>query len=572
MDMGISRRNFNNSIMASVVVPLVPIYYDFNVKANNINRIAILGCIRQYRPIISFKNYVDAKPDLSLWIGDNIYVDTNDKPSEFDRGYDSLSKLQYFKELRQIGTHLATWDDHDFGNNDAFKNYPLKDYSKNAFANFWDLRDKFVNFDDGIYYNQLFSFNGKKLHVIMLDVRYNRDMPDGSGDILGTKQWQWLGETLKQKADLTLLISGSQILLNSETGSETWEDYPKSRTKLFDMIRRNRQENIIFITGDQHYAEVDCDEGGLDFDAIELQFCGLNQIEAPEFNKYRISNVSTSLHSHTYIDIQWDDSENETAHLLFQVFNSETNVAEIKYRYNFTSQKLHLEAIGEAVFDESTNVELRYDYGNLIVRYTIDGQSPNETSPKYEKEILLKKTNTIKAALFDKTTNFKRSNDFEFKFEKAELIKSVFLSGEKRGIKYHYYEGNFKEVPLEKKLDEPVAKGVTEYLNVKTIAKQKDNYAIYFYFYLLIPETGFYQIKLSSDDGSKLWIGERLFINNDGSHSQRERHGFARLQKGFHPIKIGYFEDTHSEHLNLNFAKQYDKKTIDIPLQMFYQD
>lgn len=305
-------------------------------SAAPIRRVAILGCIRQMNPVPALVAYAAAKADLNLWIGDNVYVDTQDDPAAFAKAYAQLANQPGFAELRAHGEHMATWDDHDYGANDADRAYALKDVSKSAFQRFWALETDTSAPDDGVYNSRLFTFGEHRLHVIMLDVRWHRDAPDGRGDILGEAQWRWLDGRLAVPADLTLVVSGTQILLNAGTGSETWEDYPRARDRLFKLIRRRRREGVVFITGDQHYGEVARARGALGYDAVELQFCGLNQIEKPEKNLYRVSPVSTSLHAMCLVDIQWEADDYNAPHLLYRVIATETGATDIAYRLNFS--------------------------------------------------------------------------------------------------------------------------------------------------------------------------------------------------------------------------------------------
>src|SRR5687768_8739495 len=56
--------------------------------------------------------------DLFILLGDNIYADTTNM-TVMGRKYGSLKQSAFFKRLRQKAPLLATWDDHDFGANDA---------------------------------------------------------------------------------------------------------------------------------------------------------------------------------------------------------------------------------------------------------------------------------------------------------------------------------------------------------------------------------------------------------------------------------------------------------------------
>jgi hypothetical protein len=57
-----------------------------------------------------------------------------------------------------------------------------------------------------------------------------------------------------------------------------------------------------------------------------------------------------------------------------------------------------------------------------------------------------------------------------------------------------------------------------------------------------IEEPGKYRFLLASDDGSKLYIDDKLVINNDGIHAIQTETGAANLKAGSHRIRVSYFQ------------------------------
>ncbi len=58
-----------------------------------------------------------------------------------------------------------------------------------------------------------------------------------------------------------------------------------------------------------------------------------------------------------------------------------------------------------------------------------------------------------------------------------------------------------------------------------------------------IPETGVYDLAVASDDGSRLWIGDRLVVDNWGQHPEVRANGSIRLEEGAtYPIRIEYYD------------------------------
>jgi hypothetical protein len=63
--------------------------------------------------------------------------------------------------------------------------------------------------------------------------------------------------------------------------------------------------------------------------------------------------------------------------------------------------------------------------------------------------------------------------------------------------------------------------------------------------YLSVASAGSFEFKLNSDDGSMLYIDDKLIVDNgeDNGHPPRTVPGVASLSPGLHPFKIEFFED-----------------------------
>lgn len=62
--------------------------------------------------------------------------------------------------------------------------------------------------------------------------------------------------------------------------------------------------------------------------------------------------------------------------------------------------------------------------------------------------------------------------------------------------------------------------------------------------YLRAPADGLYTLELESDDGSRLRVGDRVVVNNNGVHGMVRASGTIALEQGDHPIRIDYFQAT----------------------------
>lgn len=304
-------------------------------QAESVTRLAIIGCHRQDRPAPALLSYVKAKPQVALWVGDNVYADTRDSPNHIRRCYARLTQQPGYKELKESAEFVATWDDHDYGLDNTGKNYPLKKESKEIFRKFWEVEQYVPAGRSGIYHARYFGKGEERLQIILLDGRYNRDNEGVQSDTLGEEQWKWLAQELRKPAALRLVVSGYQVLLDRTSKFETWAKFPKARARLFKLIQDTKAKRVVFIAGDQHYGEVGRIPSALGYDAVEIMFAGINQEEPHVFYSHRVSPVAHAKDSYGLIDIQWKRNKIDRPHLLFRAFDAKTDQAEITYRLNF---------------------------------------------------------------------------------------------------------------------------------------------------------------------------------------------------------------------------------------------
>jgi hypothetical protein len=69
-----------------------------------------------------------------------------------------------------------------------------------------------------------------------------------------------------------------------------------------------------------------------------------------------------------------------------------------------------------------------------------------------------------------------------------------------------------------------------------------DNVGALFSGYFYAPHSGLFTLSLESDDGSRLSIGDTVVVNNDFLHPMVEVFGKVALEKGWHPLRVEFFE------------------------------
>ncbi|QTN32448.1 alkaline phosphatase family protein [Akkermansiaceae bacterium] len=226
-----------------------------------VGRIAFGSCLRKPDGAQILDKVLAYKPDLFIWLGDNIYADTLDQPARFDELYGRLGANPRFQKLSDTCPQLAIWDDHDYGADNSGMTYPLKEPSKLAFGKFWRVPEKSAFWHrEGIYRAVEYGSAGQRVQVILLDGRWHLDQanPAEKGSYLGEAQWAWLGEVLERPAKVRVICSGVQVIKLNGNGKnwEMWGHHPTERQRLFDLIGSTKAAGVVFISGDMHFGEI----------------------------------------------------------------------------------------------------------------------------------------------------------------------------------------------------------------------------------------------------------------------------------------------------------------------------
>jgi hypothetical protein len=134
-----------------------------------------------------------------------------------------------------------------------------------------------------------------------------------------------------------------------------------------------------------------------------------------------------------------------------------------------------------------------------------------------------------------------------------------------KGVKYEYYEGEWDALPDFSKLT-PAKSGTLDYFDLKPHGRE-ENYAFRFTGFFLVPEDGRYELGTSSDDGSRLYIGDKLVADNDGLHGMQPMSGVVELKKGAQPITVTFFQKGGGAGLEVGGARAADKAPEGVALE-----
>ena len=283
-----------------------------------ITRIAFGSCNDQTASQPLWTPIRAATPDLWVWMGDNIYADTADMAA-LDSMYARQRRHPGYRALRESTRVIGTWDDHDYGANDAGRTYPKRDSSQMYFLDFLDVpKDHPRREREGVYSAHTYGPPGRRVTVILLDTRYHRAplthdpltkqvyFPNEKGDILGDAQWEWLEEELRTSTAQIHLIGTSIQAVSSRHAWEKWANFPQARERLFRVLDQSNAPGAVLLSGDRHHAELSRHDGAIDYPLYELTASGLTHHASPgdEPNRHRVGPLVGAL-NYGLVTIDW---------------------------------------------------------------------------------------------------------------------------------------------------------------------------------------------------------------------------------------------------------------------------
>jgi len=188
------------------------------------------------------------------------------------------------------------------------------------------------------------------------------------------------------------------------------------------------------------------------------------------------------------------------------------------------------------------------DPGAETIRYTTDGSEPDLNSALYSKPFSIEKTSLIRARAY--LAGALPSAIAEEKVRTYEWKNAIGKPRASQGIAYRYFQPD-KNITMSGAFQSaPASSGVTDIMTVDKKLR-KDKFAFEFTGYIRIDRDDVYTFFTQSDDGSKLFIDDEEIVNNDGDHGVEERSGKAALRKGFHKIKVLYFDSGGGNELHV---------------------
>ena len=126
-------------------------------------------------------------------------------------------------------------------------------------------------------------------------------------------------------------------------------------------------------------------------------------------------------------------------------------------------------------------------------------------------------------------------------------------------VEFHSFPSALSEMPA---LDghAPCAARVWDRIDVRATQSAwedglpSDRFAVSAEGLLHVPASAIYEISLSSDDGSILFLDGVPLVDNGGLHGMRAKTAVVPLAAGYHPFRVEYFENAGSAGLSLGWS------------------
>eukprot|EP01040_Poterioochromonas_malhamensis_P002711 gene2711-2888_t len=258
--------------------------------------IAFGSCNRQDKSQDYWEKIISLKPEWFLWIGDVVYAKKQTLKS-LEEGLKLQNSHKQYQRLILNTRVDGVWDDHDYGINDAGKYVVDRRQRQEKYVDFLinsgssDL--EYLYKQDGLYHTRDIVVDNTSVRVIFLDTRSFRDHPYirslgevdfplsaivaaairasysvlgfgrmFEGDVLGSEQWRWLEEQLKEAStpsdaspEFTIIVSSIQLLTTNPV-VESWSHFPLAKKRFFDLLSKYNLANLLFLSGDVHMGEL----------------------------------------------------------------------------------------------------------------------------------------------------------------------------------------------------------------------------------------------------------------------------------------------------------------------------
>ncbi len=252
--------------------------------------------------------------------------------------------------------------------------------------------------------------------------------------------------------------------------------------------------------------------------------------------------------------LRWENTAGNTVTITFPEYNPRKMKA---------TEAFVVKLGGFGAFTAAPKIDVVYDPASMRpsvtlsalpgtnIRYTTDGSEPNTSSKIYTEPFGVEKSTKIRAKAY--RPGLIESNEATADaYQYALLPALTFMQPPAPGL-IAYLRDAEKYTAANVEAAANAAAGIAT--NFALDPKCAGTCGMLWQGYINIDQTGGYQFSTNSDDGSKFYIDGQLVVDNDGDHGAREKKGTAFLQRGWHAIKVVYFNSGGGSKMEVKMGK-----------------
>jgi phosphodiesterase/alkaline phosphatase D-like protein len=225
-------------------------------------KVAFASCARSGSNAAVFDTIRLLEPDLFLNTGDFFYGDVRENSLDAFADLYDLTLTQSGQAALYRSLPIAyTWDDHDFGPNDATSTSPSRQ------AALLSYREYVPHYEFGLSgmdapIAQAFTIG--RTRFILTDTRSMRDpqsLEDGpEKSVLGQEQLDWFLAEITTALDsypVVVWVSSIPWIADAEEGADHWGGYAFEREVIAETIAEAGSEGLVVLAGDAHMIAID---------------------------------------------------------------------------------------------------------------------------------------------------------------------------------------------------------------------------------------------------------------------------------------------------------------------------
>ena len=211
----------------------------------------------------------------------------------------------------------------------------------------------------------------------------------------------------------------------------------------------------------------------------------------------------------------------------------------------------------KVAFTDQATVTLEAPLKGMAIYYTTDGSVPSKASKKYTGPLEFSETVTLNTIAYRGEI---ASDTRSAMVEKQTYLEPLDIQPKKGSIKRWAGVKQFSVV------DDIVLPNNATFTPVNAINfpdhKGIEQVSLVFKGYFYAEEEGLFDFSTKSDDGSLLYIGDKIVVDNGGNHSAIEKDGMVALKKGWHPLTVKFHEATGGGQLTVWYTAPHGEKKV----------